>query len=582
MPDRTRLPDHLTTRLLALIAVIAAFGVILAAQMIRLQVVEHDYWIGERETLQAETRDIVPERGRIWDRRGALLAGNEPRYQVLVDQTALADSRSGPDNLAVLIRDAAPVLGMTAEEISQQLATHRGRLLLKTDLDAALGQRVIDLGVSWLEVEPYWKRVYPERALAAAVLGFYNAEHKGYYGLEAYYQAELGGHTLTVQMDRDVWRDPLPLDLPPDLFAPPGADLVLTVDRTVQMIVEEELSAALETTGAESGLIIAMDPRTGEVLAMANAPGFDPNSYTDTAATEPQRFVNPAVSEVYEPGSVFKIITLAAALDSGLATPDTTYLDTACLEVGGRSLCNWDREGHGVVSMVDMMAKSLNVGAATLSLRMGAATFYNYVSAFGFGRVTGVDLQGEVAGYVRTPADVTWYESDLGTNAFGQGLSVTPLQMIAAVAAIANDGALVRPHVVKAILEDDRTRSARAVEAGHPIRPETARALTDVLVEAVAREVPQARVPGYRIAGKTGTAQIPIPGGYDDPWTIASFVGYGPASDPRLIILVRLDRPTISPYGSTTAAPVFQRVAARLFSVLGIPPDGSFALITDH
>ena len=565
-------------RLPALVAGIAAFGVVVVAQLIRLQVIEHDYWIGERVKLQTETRDIVPERGRIWDRHGSLLAGNEPRYQVVVDRTALTDGRSGPDNLAVLIRDAAPVLGLTAEEISQQLASGRRRLLLKTDLDAALGQRVMELGLSWIDVEPYWRRVYPERTLAAAVLGFYNAEHKGYYGLEAYYHSELAGHALSVKIDRDVWRDPLPLNaVGLDLFAPPGADLVLTIDRTVQMIVEEELSAALEMTGAESGLIIAMHPRTGAILAMANAPGFDPNSYTDTAETEPERFVNPAVSEVYEPGSVFKIITLAAALDSGLAAPDTTYLDTACLEVGGRSLCNWDREGHGVVSMVDMMAKSLNVGAATLSMRMGASTFYNYASAFGFGNTTGVDLQGEVAGHVRTPADVTWYESDLGTNAFGQGLSVTPLQMIAAAAAIANEGALVRPHVVKAIVEVDRTRSARTVETGYPISPETARALTDVLVEAVAREVPQAQVPGYRIAGKTGTAQIPIPGGYDDPWTIASFVGYGPASDPRLIILVRLDRPTISPYGSTTAAPVFRRVAARLFPLLGIPPDSPAA-----
>ena len=382
MPDRSR------RRLLALTVGITAFGLILIAQLIRLQVVEHDYWIGEREKWQSETRDIVPERGRIWDRNGVLLAGNEPRYQVAVDRSALADSRSGPGNLAVLIRDAAPVLGLTSEEISQKLAGDQTRSLLKTDLDAALGERAMDLGLSWIEVEPYWKRVYPEGALAAAVLGFYNAERKGYYGLEAYYQGELAGHTLSVEMDRDVWRDPLPLNVPPDLFAPPGADLVLTIDRTVQMIVEEELFRALETSGAASGLIIAMDPRTGAILAMANAPGFDPNKYTDTAASEPARFVNPAVSEVYEPGSVFKIVTLAAALDSGLVTPDTTYVDTACLEVGGRSLCNWDRESHGAVTMVEMMAKSLNVGAATLSMRMGAPTFYNYVSAFGFGNRT--------------------------------------------------------------------------------------------------------------------------------------------------------------------------------------------------
>jgi cell division protein FtsI/penicillin-binding protein 2 len=268
---------------------------------------------------------------------------------------------------------------------------------------------------------------------------------------------------------------------------------------------------------------------------------------------------------------------LAAALDAGLVSPDTTYYDTACLEVGGQPLCNWDRKEHGIVSMVDMMAKSLNVGAATLSTRLGAPTFYSYVRAFGFGQAAGIDLQGEAAGSVRLPTDVDWYESDLGTNSFGQGLSATPVQMIAAVAAVANGGILVRPHIVKSIVDGDRVRDAQPVEVSRPIRQETARTLTDVLVEAVQREVPQAQVPGYRVAGKTGTSQIPIPGGYDDPWTIGSFIGYGPASDPRLIILVRLDRPTISPWGSDTAAPVFQRVASRLFAVLGIAPDDAIA-----
>jgi cell division protein FtsI/penicillin-binding protein 2 len=199
------------------------------------------------------------------------------------------------------------------------------------------------------------------------------------------------------------------------------------------------------------------------------------------------------------------------------------------------------------------------------------------VGRFGFGQTTGVDLQGEAAGQVRMPPDVSWYESDLGTNSFGQGLSVTPLQMIAAVAAVANDGVMVRPHVVKAIVDGEHTREAQVVEVSRPIRADTARTLSQVLVDAVEREVPKAQVSGYRIAGKTGTAQIPIPGGYDDPWTIGSFIGYGPASDPQLIILVRLDRTTLSPWGSDTAAPVFQRVATRLFSVLGIPPDGAMA-----
>jgi cell division protein FtsI/penicillin-binding protein 2 len=318
-----------------------------------------------------------------------------------------------------------------------------------------------------------------------------------------------------------------------------------------------------------------MNPRNGEILAMAAAPGFNPNQYAELAKSDPKRFVNQAVSDNYEPGSTFKIFTLAAALDLGLVTPQTTYEDTAFIEIGGHPIWNWDRAGHGVVDMIEMMARSLNVGAATLAMQIGQKDFYRYVRAFGIGRPTGIDLQAEASGQLRTrdtdPSD--WSEADLGTNSFGQGVSSTPIQMITAVAAVANDGVLVQPHVVKKIVEGARDITAKTVQLGRPISAQTAHTLTDILIEAVNREVPFARVAGYHIAGKTGTAQIPIPGGYDDPWTIASFVGYGPAYDPQLIIWVKLDRPTTSPYGSETAAPIFQRIATRLFAMLDIKPD---------
>jgi cell division protein FtsI/penicillin-binding protein 2 len=222
--------------------------------------------------------------------------------------------------------------------------------------------------------------------------------------------------------------------------------------------------------------------------------------------------------------------------------------------------------------MVDLLAHSLNVGAARLSTQMGGQTFYRYVQAFGIGKVTGIDLQGEEAGSLRTPGDLSWHESDLGTNAFGQGLSVTPIQMLTAVAAVANDGVLMRPHVVAQMIDGSQVMTAKPAPTGRPISGQVARTLSGMLEQAVQREL-QLKVPGYRIAGKTGTAQIPIAGGYDDPWTIASFVGWGPVSDPRLVILVKLDRPTSSPYGSQTAAPVFMRLASRMFVLMGVPPD---------
>jgi cell division protein FtsI/penicillin-binding protein 2 len=433
------------------------------------------------------------------------------------------------------------------------------------DVPRDVALRVSTKQIRGVSTQAYWKRVYPEGTLAAHVLGFVNENRDGYYGLEGKYSGLLNGATLSGTLPS----------------AQHGADLMLTLDRTAQAVVEEELDRGLKETGASSGSIIAMNPRTGEIVAMASAPTFDPNKYLELVNTDADRFINQAVSANYEPGSVFKIVTLAAALDRGDVTPDSSYNDTAFIEIGGQQIWNWDRVGHGTVNMVDMMAKSLNVGAATLAMNMGQQAFYRYVRAFGVGRPTGIDLQAEAGGLLRTrdtnpgnkAGQPAWSEGDLGTNAFGQGVSVTPIQMIAAVAAVANDGVLVQPHIVKQIVNGDHTITAKVVNVGRPITAQTAHTLTDVLIEVVNREVPLAQIKGYRVAGKTGTAQIYVPGGYDPKWTIASFVGYGPASNPQLIIFVKLDRPATSPWGSETAAPVFQRVATRLFAVLGIPPD---------
>jgi cell division protein FtsI/penicillin-binding protein 2 len=319
-----------------------------------------------------------------------------------------------------------------------------------------------------------------------------------------------------------------------------------------------------------------MDPRTFEILALASQPGFDPGRYNDFYGLEPLPFEDPAVSKQYEPGSVFKVLTVAAALDAGIVTPETTYYDQGWIEVGGLVVANAFRQAYGEQTVAGILIHSLNVGTAWLSVTMGPDTFYRYLQKFGIGQPTGVGLSGEVAGQLLLPQDYErWHDSNLGVNAFGQGLAVTPLQMIAAVATVANDGERLRPHIVgQRITADGTVSTSRPVVEAQVISPQTARALTDIMVRVVEEKVVQAKVEGYRVAGKTGTAQIPIPGGYDKEGTIASFVGFGPVPDPQLIILVKLDRPQTSPWGSETAARTFQRLAARLFVTLGIPPDG--------
>ena len=362
---------------------------------------------------------------------------------------------------------------------------------------------------------------------------------------------------------------------PPVVFADSGSELVLTVDRNIQAMAEEELARSVAEYQAEGGTIIVMDPRTFGILAMASLPDYDPGKYYDFVDRSPPPFEDPAISYQYEPGSVFKIVTVAAALDSGTATPDTVYYDGGEIEVGGQVIMNASRRAYGNQTITQALVESLNVGMAWLSTKMGADTFYQYVWGFGFGQPTGVDLEGEVPGQVWLPGDYEhWHDSNLGTNSFGQGLAVTPLQMATAVATVANDGTRLRPHIVARRTDPDGTVFvSRPVTEGQPISAETARQLTEMMVQVVEEGAEKAKVDGYRVAGKTGTAQIPIPGGYDKESTIASFAGFGPVDDPQFVILIKLDRPKTSAWAIDTAAPAFSRLASRLFVALGIPPE---------
>jgi cell division protein FtsI/penicillin-binding protein 2 len=335
-------------------------------------------------------------------------------------------------------------------------------------------------------------------------------------------------------------------------------------------LIEQELKAAVERYGAEGGSIVVMDPKTGALLASASYPSYDPN---DFAETEEHAFIDPVIGRHYEPGSTLKIFTMAAALDTGQVQPGDVYNDVGYIEVGGRTIKNWDERSYGMVTMSEILVHSLNTGIAHVSTRLGPSRFYQYMNRFGIGHETGVDLEGETSGAMREQGDAEWHESDLGTNAFGQGLAVTPLQLVVAAGAIANRGFVMRPYVVEQLVEEERVVLAKQVAVRQAIGEETARTLTEMMVEVVERGAPHAQVDGYRIAGKTGTAQTPVVGGYDPNLTIASFIGFAPADDPQFVALVKLDKPTVSPWGTETAAPTFANVARILFTQLAIPPD---------
>jgi cell division protein FtsI/penicillin-binding protein 2 len=343
----------------------------------------------------------------------------------------------------------------------------------------------------------------------------------------------------------------------------------------LQTEVEEILFDAVQANGAASGTIVVLDPRNGEILAMASTPEFNPNEYWRLLEIFTGNVpFNRAVSQAYEPGSVFKVLTMAAALDSGTVTPETTFLDQGAIEVGGRIIRNWDNSAWGQQTMLGCLQHSLNVCLAWVATQVGPSTYYDYLNRFGIGQRTWVDIAFEAQGRIRLPnKDPNWTMSDLGTNAFGQSVAVTPLQLAIAISAVPNDGEMMTPHVVWAIIKDGVQYQTPLRSLGQPISQETAKTLNEMLALSLEEESSYALVTGYRVAGKTGTAQIPIPGGFDPQLTNASFVGWGPVDDPRFLVFVWLEKPRTSPWGSVVAAPVFREVVERLVVYLNLPPD---------
>lgn len=537
-------------------------GVLLIYRLFAIQFgIDRTYFINQAFEEYRDPVTIRPPRGEIYDRQGLLLATNTPEYEIGLSPTLIVDHEQVADILSVQ-------LGMDRDELLALMQPVEGEpippyILLKRPAPSIVGQNLLHENLQGVVVEPIPKRFYPHNALASHVLGFVSYDGMGYYGIEGYYN-----ETLTGQIGVGD-RSAIPFDQSRGSGWQAGSTLYLTIDSEIQYLAETMIAKAVQDTGALSGMILVYDPQTGEIIAMANEPRFDPNFYYEG---EIANLMNPMINAVFEPGSAMKAITMAIALENGIVTPDSTYEDTYSIEIGGRDIYNWDRQAHGTTTMTELLAKSLNVGAATLSWRLGATRFYNGMANFGFGHPTGIDLQGEVSGVMRVPGDEGFYDANLAVNAFGQGISVTPLQMVVAFGALANDGLIMQPHMVRMRVNPDGSQTTfEPTVINRAVSEITARQVTEMLKNALESEASNALVPGYAIAGKTGTAQIPMVGGYDPDDVITSFIGYAPVDDPQFVVLIRLDKPQSEKWGTTTAAPVFSEFVSRLVVLMEIP-----------
>jgi len=562
-------------RLITVVLIAALLPIM--GQLVRLQILEHSQYQTEAEAL-VQRQYALPESpwGVIMDRNGDLLVGNMPVYDVGAEINMITDTQMAA---AVL----APLLNLPEEELRQTLTAPEDtqELIwrpLTRHIPSESARKIQALNWGWITLSPAWERYYAEGSLASHTLGFVNAEGMG-YGVQAFQLRFLRGEQIARVGAVSSDTSPMPDELMEGNLIPyPGTDLCLTLDRTIQAYVEGVLDQAMVEYKATGGTILVMDPHTGAILAVASRPHYEPYRYPEyTQNGQDTLFTDPAVSIAYEPGSVLKVVSVAAALDSGRVDLNWSYNDTGQLEYGGVVIRNSSGTAYGRQDLQGILDNSLNVGAATLSTQvMGAELFYQYIRAFGFGQTTGIEVTGEASGLVHLPTDWDWSDSYLATNPFGQGIAVTPLQLATAVSAIANDGVMMQPHIVaERRYPDGRTVSIPSNELGQPISAETARLVAELMARSVETTAKAAPVLGYRVAGKSGTAQIPTTGGYDPQQVIVSYVGFGPLPDPQIVIVVKIDRPDVPVsmrWGTQIAAPVFQEVMARLFTLLGIPP----------
>ncbi|OGB74118.1 hypothetical protein A2V68_02170 [candidate division Kazan bacterium RBG_13_50_9] len=544
---------------------------LILAKVVQRQVIEHGTFVAMAREQHTVNEAVPAQRGQILVYDPQLkdyypLATNVSLYSLNIVPTQVRR----PELVAAKLM---PYLANTGLEESDLLTMMKsGKVYvapLKRRIEEAEAKeiRALDLDGVYLRTEEY--RYFPEDDLAAQVIGFVNRDGLGQYGVEGYFNAELSGRQGSAQVEKSSLGSQITIGDWKVVNPENGVSVVLTIDRAIQYYVEKQLKEAVEKHGATGGSVIIMEPATGRIVAMASYPDFNPNFY-NLASLE--NFTNMNISAVYEPGSVFKIITMAAGIDAGLVSPSTVYTDVGEVQVDDKVIKNSDLKAHGQQTMTQVLEQSLNTGAVYVVQKLGRFLFYKYLKNLGFDASTGVELDGEVPASIRPYR--SWAEVDLATMAFGQGIAVTPLQLITAVGAIANGGKLMKPHIADKILYPSGAVSVDPQIVRIALKPQTAQLVAAMMVGVVERGHGQrAGVPGYRIAGKTGTAQIPKGGGYEARDTIGTFVGFGPVDDPKFVMLTRIDRPQDVQFAESSAAPLFGDIAQFLLNYWQVPPE---------
>ncbi|CAG0981869.1 cell division protein FtsI (penicillin-binding protein 3) [Geobacteraceae bacterium] len=537
-----------------------------ASRAFYLQVIKRDYLLKLADRQHQKIVPLTPARGSIYDANGAALAVSVEMDSCYAEPKSIADLNSAAARLA-------PVLGMPKGTIFKKLQGNRNFVWLQRRLTPDVVKRIHDLDIEGIGFVKETKRYYPNSEVAAHVIGFTGLDPEGLEGVERRYDSTILGGDGYLVTERDALGRNVALKGTVIQNGAMGHNVTLTLDKNLQYIAEKELAKAVEGSGARAGTAIVMDPQTGRVLAMANYPTFNLNAHVSYA---PPVWRNRAVADSYEPGSTFKTLLIAAALEEKVIRPgDSINCEGGSYAIGGRTI--HDTHKYGRLSIPEILKYSSNIGVAKIGSRLGPSRLYTYLSNFGIGEKSGIDLPGETSGMLRQWSQ--WYGIDLATISFGQGVTASSIQLAAAFSAIANGGVLMKPYLVERVTDNEGNvvKSFEPQARRRVVSPETAKAVARMM-EGVAAEGGtgiNASVEGYRVAGKTGTAQKvdPVTKGYSATKRTASFIGFVPADRPRLTILVMIDEPKTSSYGGVVAAPAFSAIALQGLCYLKVPPD---------
>ncbi|MFH0828960.1 MAG: penicillin-binding protein 2 [Candidatus Kerfeldbacteria bacterium] len=561
------------TRILAGLAGI--FVVVIILRLFSLQVLQYGFYKALAEGQHSLYQKLFPERGKIYmTEKGSSqlfpLATNEPLSLVFANPSKI---KNDPEEIA---RELSPILDMDPGVIYERIAKQDDlyeplkHAVRKTDVDA-----IRALQFSGIEFVDESVRMYPEGRYGSHIVGFLGFDgdlRKGQYGIEGSFDTKLTGKQGALSAEKDAAGRWIAIGARSLVPAENGDDIVLTIDRSIEHEACVKLDEAVQKHGADGGSVVVLEPSTGAILAMCGSPDFDPNEYADEE--DVKVYANPAIFNQYEPGSVMKGVTMSASVDQGKVSPNTTYTDEGFVKIGSYTIKNSDGKAHGVNTMTQVLEQSLNTGAIFAMRQIGPKTFASYLDKFGFGVKTRIELQGESAGDTSTLK--AGKEIYAATASYGQGITVTPLQLASAFAAIANRGILMKPYIVKELRHPDgTTTTTQPTTVRQAISPQTATTIGAMLVNVVKNgHGTRAGVPGYYIAGKTGTAQVPRTDspGYQDDVTIGTFAGFGPVENPRFVMVVRIDRPRDVQFAESSAAPLFGEIANFILHYLEVPP----------